>query len=140
MLNRKGLLKLVGNHTRESFVRLYLKSCVHCNNWGDLAVSKMIRDSKVKLESMKGLHPWRLGKPQFIDQVRSSYPPITFHYMRNLEQLQTLYRMFSPSQRKQSAKGEKAGRMSDDKQYGCVTYEGRKVCAKSGADAHVPWR
>merc|ERR1719487_2127576 len=99
LLNRKGLLQLVGSHTRESFVKLYMKSCMYCAHWGDLAVSKMIKDSKVKLENIKGLHPWRLGKPQFIDQLRSAYPPVTLHYMRNEGQLQTLYRMFSPSQK-----------------------------------------
>jgi len=78
LLNREGLLKLVGNNTREQFVERYMKACLHCANYGDLAVSKLIKDSGVKLENMRGLHPWRLDKPRFIDEMNSAYPPITF--------------------------------------------------------------
>jgi len=140
LLNAKGLLKLVGDHTRESFVKLFMKSCTHCSHWGDLAVSKMIKDSNVKLETMLGLHPWKLAKPAFIDQLRSAHPPVTLHYQRNEQQLHFLHKMFSPSQKERPVDGKKSSKTTGDKLYACLTYEGRKVCAKSGGETDVPWR
>mmetsp|Transcript_112417 Transcript_112417/g.177752 ORF Transcript_112417/g.177752 Transcript_112417/m.177752 type:complete len:715 (-) Transcript_112417:60-2204(-) len=140
LLNRKGLLKLVGNHTLKSFVDKYMKSCLYCSHWGDLAVSKMILDKGVKLENMQGLHPWRLDKTNFIDQLRSAHPPVTFHYMRNLEQLETLHKMFSPSRESGQVGAQHSNKVENDKKYACINYHGEKVCAQSGADPHVPWR
>merc|ERR1711924_268634 len=134
----KGLSKLVGKHTRESFVKMM--TCAYCSHWGDLAVSKMIMDSNVKLENMAGLHPWRLGKPQFIDALRSGTPPVTLHYMRNAQQLQFLHKMFSPSLRKDEEKVENPNKIGNDKKFACLTYKGRRFCAKSGGDPDVPWR
>lgn len=133
LLNRKGLLKLVANETRKSFVQKYMNACSYCSHWGDLAVSTMIKEREIKLENMKGLHPWRLERQKFLDELKSVRAPFTLHYQKTEGQLQTLYRLFSPSPKADAA------RRSAPQTGECAEHDGRRSCTGSNLQ-NAPWR
>lgn len=132
LLNRKGLLKMVDGETRTSFVQKYMDSCTRCSHWGDLAVSMMIKDRKIKLENMKGLHPWRLDHPSFLAELKGVRPPFTLHYQAHQGNLHFLYKLFSPSPAADAAR-------QSGPQYGlCAELEGRESCTGTNL-ANAPW-
>lgn len=131
LLNRKGLQKIVGNLTKQQFVRQSMQLCSDCDHWGDLAVSKLIKDRDIKLENMKGLHPWRLDYDKFLEELSGPRPPITLHYQKSSEQLHMLYRLFSRS------KEAEAARAAASQTGKCVEFEGHKSCDANQDE--TPW-
>jgi len=129
MLNRKGLQTLVSNMDKTTFVGAMMSNCTYCSHWGDLAISRLIEKSGLKLEMMKGLHPWRLQGQKFKDMLFSGeWGILTMHYMRTFSVLRLLHRLFSPKEI------ENTDPKATGKDSICITWKGRKVCGRRGTD------
>mmetsp|Transcript_78807 Transcript_78807/g.137765 ORF Transcript_78807/g.137765 Transcript_78807/m.137765 type:complete len:684 (+) Transcript_78807:2-2053(+) len=82
--SRVGLEKLLeGESQQDKFIEKFMATCNRCGQWDDISVGVIAREKGLAIQTLPGLHPWRMSpEQQALRMLSKTEMPLIWHYMR----------------------------------------------------------